>query len=231
MKKIKILCAVVSVLLLMSSCKDETGMYVDQIYTTSQKNAAIKDCLTQSKDSALSHLYTGEGYYTYNDGEYRILFHDIHPAMLDTLANHGMGYLIDSLVVTTNRMAVSCRTNVSDALTQAISGMVYYSYDTLLTGGDYAITNYFKLFKKDMLESSLQSPVSIRMNVYGVNNIWNTLVQRYYEICNVPVSVDVQSYIMDKMLDGIFEEMRVEEYLIRTDPEHQNDNTALLGKF
>ncbi len=228
MKKIKILLATLIVAWTMTSCVDNSGQYVGQLYTTAQKHAAVKECLVQSKDSALNHLFVDNGFYNYNDGAYRIDYSALAAALMDTLSQHGLGYLNDSLIVATNHLATNCRSAMSDALTTAINEMEYWDYDGLIGGSDDAITQYFKKFKNDDLKAALQSPVSIRMNVFNVNNIWNEMVAQYYSICGTPVGADVQGYIINKMLDGVYLEMMEEEYLIRTDTNHQNENTILF---
>ena len=228
MKKIKILLATLIVAWTMTSCVDNSGQYVGQLYTTAQKHAAVNDCLVQSKDSALNHLFTNNGFYNYNNGAYRIDYSTVAAALMDTLSQHGLGFLNDSLILATNQLATNCRSAMSDALTTAIKEMEYWDYDGLIGGEDGAITQYFKKFKNDDLKAALQSPVSIRMNVFNVNSIWNEMVARYYSICGTPVGTDVQGYIINKMLDGVYSEMMEEEHLIRTDTTHQNENTILF---
>lgn len=228
MKKIKILLATLIVAWTMTSCVDNSGQYVGQLYTTAQKHAAVNECLVQSKDSALNHLFTDNGFYSYNNGAYRIDYSTVAAALMDTLSQHGLGFLSDSLILATNHLASNCRTAMSDALTTAIKEMEYWDYDGLIGGEDGSITQYFKKFKNDDLKAALQSPVSIRMNVFNVNNIWNEMVAQYYSICGTPIGVDVQGYIINKMLDGVYSEMMEEEHLIRTDTTHQNENTILF---
>ena len=228
MKKIKILLSALIVAWTMTSCVDNSGQYVGQLYTTAQKNAAVKDCLVQCSDSALNHLFTDNGFYNYNNGAYRIDYSTLAAALMDTLSQHGFGYLNDSLIKATNHLATNCRSSMSDALIAAINSMEYWDYDGLIGGNDDAITQYFKKFKNDDLKAALQTPVSIRMNVFNVNNIWNEMVAQYYSICGTPVGADVQGYIINKMLDGVYSEMMEEEYLIRTDTTHQNENTILF---
>lgn len=225
MKKIKLILIAVTACFFMASCNDESGTYVNQLYTNAQKEGAVKSCLTQSKDSVLNHLFENNGFYNYDNGYYRI---DFNQSIFDTLSAYNLGYLKDTLVVLTNRLASSCYANMSEALTNAINGMVYWNPDSLIYGGTNAITNYFKMCKKDELKAAMQSPVSIRMNVYNVTETWNTILNQYRNICNVPVSIDLQNNIIDQMLNAVFEEMSIEEYNIRTDTTHQDEYTKIF---
>lgn len=229
MKKIKILSIVVLAVALFCSCEDNSGTYVEQLFTNQQKETAFTTCLTSSVDSAISHLCSSNGFYNYNNGAYRIDFSSLQHSVFDTLMNHQLGYLSDSLILCTNRLAESCNAQVTSAFKSAINSMTYTDHDALLNGGDHAITDYFELYKRRALEDSLKSPVAIRLNVYNVNNTWASVMNAYRNYSSTPVNVDLQGYIIDKMLDGIFEEMRIEEYNIRTDSTHRVSGDSLLG--
>jgi len=149
--------------------------------------------------------------------------------LLDTLSAHGYGNLGDSLILYTNRMAEGCGTVVKTAFSDAIKDLTVYDYDALIDGEFTAITDYFAEMKTNTVRDALKSQVSIRMGLFNVNSVWNEMVGNYYSITGTPVSYDVQGYILDKMVNGILEEMRCEEYLIRTDSTHRVDDNMLLG--
>lgn len=228
MKKIQILCLAVLSMVFFSSCKDDSGIYAGQLFTNSEKAAAIKACLNSSLDTAVAHLCTSGGFSEYNDGLYKLDF-SANQAMMDTLAAHGFGNLSDSLILHTNRMAESCYTVVKSSVGDAIDNLVVYDYDALINGDDYAITDYFAETKGNAIKEAMRSQVQIRMNVFGVDNIWNDMVGKYYSITNQPVNYDLQGYILTKMLNGILEEMRNEEYMIRYDETHRVSADSLLG--
>ena len=215
---------------LLTSCNDDSGVYVEQLYTNAQKRLAITTCLKTSADSALNHLCDNNGYYDYLFGQYRINYAPLQNSLFDTLSNHGYGYLTDSLILSTNRLASSCKSQISTSITEAIDSLEIVDYDALIKGSTSAITDYFELLKYNHLKSAFQSPVSIRLSIYHVTEVWNEMVQRYAQYATTPLNFDLQNYIVEEMLDGILEEMRIEEALIRTDSTHRNEKTALLGE-
>lgn len=227
MKKIQIFCLAVLSVAFFSSCKDDSGIYVDHLYTTGEKAAAVKACLNSSLDTAVANLCHSGGFSEYKDGLYRLDF-SANQAMMDTLAAHGFGNLSDSLIFHTNRMAESCNSVVKTAFGDAIKNLVVYDYDALIKGGNSAITDYFAEMETPTLRDALRSQVSIRMNLFKVTDNWNEMVAQYYELTHQPVSYDVQGYILDKMVNGILEEMRCEEYLIRTDSTHRDSTMRAL---
>lgn len=229
MKNFKILPLALLTIVLVSSCKDETGTYAEQLYTNDEKAAAFKTCLTTSLDSALSHLCTVDGFYQYLDGKYRIDFNNIQTSVFDTLAHHNMANLSDTLIRITNKMAENCGDPIKRAFSDAINHLDFIDYDGLLYGDSTAITQYFELYKYADIFSALQSPISIRMNLYGVNEQWTQVISAYKQYDTPPVNIDFQGYIIDKIIDDVFEEMALEEINIRTDASHRTEKDSLLG--
>jgi len=214
--------------LLFTSCKDETGVYVNQLYTDGEKDNAIKACLYSAADSAVAHLCTYDGYYEYRDGLYRLTFSDLQTSVFDTLANHNYGYLKDTLIYRANRLAESCAANVSSALETAVSDLDIQNYDELFNGESGAITDYFKFMESENIRTNLQSPVSIRMDLFNVTSVWNEILTLYRNYNSTPVTYDLQNHIVTGMMDGIFEEMTIEEELIRTDSTHRDGADTIL---
>ncbi len=232
MKKLSIILVMaVMTAVALFSCKDESGEFVEQLYTNAQKETAIKECLKTSADSAINHLCTEGGFSSYNNGLYRIDYSPLQNNMFDSLSHYGWGALAtDSLIRLTNRMAENCGAQIRPAFVAAIDSLKITDYDALINGGAGAITHYLELYKYNNLKSAIKTPVSIRMDVYGVTDLWNTVWQLYVSNCSIPVNFDIQNYVVEKMLDGLLREMRVEEELIRTDSTHRSEKTALLGE-
>ena len=213
------------------SCVDESGEYVRQMYSNSQKEAAFTTCLTTASDSAINHLCVANGFSQYEDGKYSINYDDLQSSVFQMLRENARGDLADSLILLSNRVAENCNIQVMTPIfKEAIGSLVYYNHDALIKGDSTAITDYFVRFKDADLKAGLQSPVSIRMNLFGVNDCWNQIVTQYYQLGGGVVSFDIQNYIIGEMLEGLYEEMRVEEVNIRTDSTHRVDADSLLAR-
>lgn len=231
MKKIKILILMAVAAFFVQSCVDESGEYVRQMYSNSQKEAAFTTCLTTASDSAINHLCVANGFSQYEDGKYSINYEDLQSSVFQTLRENARGDLADSLILLSNRVAENCNSSVIRPLfTDAINSLTFYNHDDLINGEETAITDYFVRFKDADLKAGLQSPVSIRMNLFGVNDCWNQIVTQYYQLGGGVVSFDIQNYIIGEMLEGLYEEMRVEEVNIRTDSTHRVSADSLLAR-
>lgn len=230
MKKINILFLALMAVTLFTACQDETGDYVEQLFTNQQKELAFTTCMNQAADSAFNHLCVADGFYMYKDSSYRITFPNLQSSVFDTLNHHQLGYLVDSLILNTNRMAESCNKSVLQPIfSEAIKSLEFYNHDVLIRSDSVAITNFLQRFKYTDIKAAMQSPVSIRMNLFKVNHYWSQIVNSYSAHSTTPININLQDYIIDKMLDGIFEEMRLEEINIRTDSTHRVSADSLLG--
>lgn len=221
MKKFQILCMAVLCIALFNSCKDDSGMYAEYLHTNGEKTTAIKTCLNASLDTAVAHLCHSGGFYEYKDGLYKLDFSN-NQAMMDTLAAHSYTYLSDSLIRCANRLAESCDAVSKTAFGDAIKNMVITDFDALIKGEGTPITDYFEQTQYYTVRDALKSQVSIRMNLFKVNDVWDEMVGNYYSITHQPVTYDVQGYILNSMMNGLLEEMRCEEFLIRTDSTHRD---------
>ena len=230
MKKLSIILGLaLFVAVTLFSCKDESGVFVEQLYTNSQKEKAIKDCLRASADSALNHLCAPDGFYTYNGNVCRIDYASLQSSLFDTLGRHGYGNLADSLILFSNRLAESCKSQLAPSFTSAIDTLEIINYDGLINGEMNSITKYFETYSYRYLKAAFQTPVSIRMGLYNVTPVWNDMLQKYAQYTSVPLNFDIQNYIVEKMLDGLLQEMSLEEALIRTDSTHRSESMEMLG--
>ena len=230
MKKLIIIVISAVMAVTLSNCKDNSGTYVEQLYTNAQKDNAIRACLDACADTAVAHLCSPDGFYTYDDEAYRIGYAPLQGSLFDTLTRYGYGNLIDTLILRTNRLAESCGSQVGTALHSAIDSMSIIDYDALVKGDEDAITRYFELYEYRHLKSSFLSPVSVRMSIFRVSDIWNEMIQQYVQYNPVPLNFDIQNYIVEDMLESILSEMSLEEGLIRTDSTHRSDAMRLLGE-
>lgn len=230
MKKLKIAILAVFAAVMFFSCNDETGDYVEQLHTNTQKEVAIKACLKISVDTASAHLFVPDGFYRYNDSAYRINFAPLQNTLFSVLEENGYGDLVDSLVLNVNRLAESCGSQITPSLKAAVDSMKILDYDALLKGEDDAITRYYEMYEYKYLKSAIQTPVSVRMDLYDVNSVWTAMLLIYYQITDVPLNFEIQNYIVETMLSDIIAEMCLEEALIRTNVDHRNDDTALFGE-
>ncbi len=155
------------------------------------------------------------------------------PAQYDGAANAlrqiGLGSHVDEFELSMNRAAEKASGEAVSVFWDAITGMTISDAFGILNGGETAATDYFRRQTGDALQARFQPIVMTKMEEVGVYRIYEDLTS-YYNLLPVPKpeAVDLDEYITDRTVDGIFQVLEQEEQKIRDDPAART--TALLQK-
>ena len=153
------------------------------------------------------------------------------PDSLDTMAKGlravGFGAKVDELEVVMNRAAEEASAEATAVFWQGIKQMTFSDAREILAGSDTAATEYFERTTRTPLAERFEPIVSERMNAVGLVRDYNALVDRYAAIpfTNKP-DLNIESYVTNGALDGLFKVLGDEEKRIREDPAART--TALL---
>lgn len=89
----------------------------------------------------------------------------------------------------------------------------------ILSGGDTAATDYFKSKTTDHLTVAFRPFVEKTMSENGVMKQYKELTEQYQSIPFAKnETFDVNKYVVEKALDGLFYELADQERQIRKDP-------------
>ena len=101
----------------------------------------------------------------------------------------------------------------------AISGMSFDDARKILNGGNTAATDFFRTKTTPQLTTAFKPPVSQSMNQVGVTRQYKDLVSRFEAIPFArSQSFDLDGYVVDKGLAGLFHVLGEQEKQIRTNP-------------
>jgi len=122
-------------------------------------------------------------------------------------------------VLSMNRAAEKAAPAARDIFVTAIQEMSFDDARRILSGGDTAATDYFKAKTSDRLTTSFRPIVEKSMKETGVTKNYDDLVGRYKTVPFASsVSFDVNDYVVEEALDGLFYMVAQEEKRIRTNP-------------
>jgi hypothetical protein len=131
----------------------------------------------------------------------------------------GYGPQIDEFVLSMNRAAEKAAPFAKEIFWDAIVQMTFDDARKILGGGDTAATDYFKEKTSGKLAAAFRPIVEQTMNEVGVTRQYKELVGRYEKIpFTKSVAFDVDQYVVDKAMDGLFFVLGQEEQKIRKDP-------------
>jgi uncharacterized protein DUF4197 len=131
----------------------------------------------------------------------------------------GYGPQVDEFILSMNRAAERAAPSAKNIFWDAIGEMTFDDARKILSGGDTAATEYFKTKTTGKLTTAFRPVVEKTTNEVGVTRQYKELLGRAEAIPFLKVeSLDVDTYVVGKALDGLFHVLGEEERKIRTNP-------------
>ncbi len=202
------------------------ALSVSDLSNTEASNG-LKAALIQGAGKAVGELSKTDGFF--GNKEVKIPLPDALKKTEKAMRMLGMGKQADELVLRMNRAAEAAVPEAKALLIDSAKKMTLTDAKTILTGGDDAATQYFKkTTSKQMAEKFLPIVKKATENVQ--------LAQQYNKYAETASQfglvkkeqVNLEQYVTQKALDGIYLMMAKEEAAIRKDPIGQG--SALLKK-
>lgn len=139
----------------------------------------------------------------------------------------GMGKPIDDLELAMNHAAEAAAPLALDFFKNAIKEMTFDDARKIVTGGDTSATDFFKIKTQDKLTVAFRPVINKAMADNDVAKQFNLVAGNVKKIPFMKTELpDIEQYVLDKSLSGMFLMIGEEEKKIRKDPAAQV--TALL---
>ena len=189
--------------------------------------SGLKEALSQGAANAVSTVAKLDGYF--GNEAIKILMPEKIRTVADTLKKFGFQQQVDDFVLSMNRAAEHAAPQAKSYFVDAIKEMSFEDAQKILKGNDTAATDYFQAKMQDKLYAAFEPRVSSSMNEVGVTRTYKNMMDKYTTIPFVKAeSLDLDHYVTEKSLDGLFYAVGQEEKKIRTDPAART--TDLLKK-
>jgi hypothetical protein len=131
----------------------------------------------------------------------------------------GMSKQIDDFELSMNRAAEQAAPEAKNLFWEAITQMSFSDAKTILTGEDNAATAYFKDKTHSRLQEIFQPIVHSTMAKTGVTRSYQEIDDKVQSIPFAgSLRFDLDQYVTDEALDGLFFLLSAEEKKIRQDP-------------
>ncbi len=177
----------------------------------------LKEALTIGSNNAGNLLHKEDAFF--KNQIIKILFPPEVADMEKKLRAIGMGSEIDKLILTMNRAAEKAAVEAIPIFSNAVAQMSIQDGMTILKGKDNEATLYLKKHTYESLKNAFQPKVKESLNSVGFFSIWNPLMNTYNQLPFITkVDPDLDKYVTEKSLDGLFVTLAKEEYKIRKDP-------------
>lgn len=178
----------------------------------------IKEALKVGIDKAIALTSKTDGYY--GNKEIKITVPEKLQLMDRGLRAVGFGPKMDEFVLSMNRAAEKASPLARDIFINAIVGMSFNDVQGLLKGGDTAATEYFKQKTRPQLAKAYSAVVSQKLNEFDVTRKYNEMVGKYKTLPMTSKfqAPDINDYVINKSLDGLFLVLGQQETQIRQNP-------------
>ena len=182
---------------------------------------ALKEMLTLSSDRASTYLSSAN--------VWNVLLPDSAKNVVTTLRAVGLGGYVDKVQGTMNQGAALAVQEAKPIFAAAVRDMTVVDALSIWKGGDTAATQYFRGKTEAALRAKFQPIVQSSLKQTGYYNQYQTLINAYNAIpLTSKPNLDLETYVLDKTLDGMFAKMANEETLIRKNPA-QRGTVAIQG--
>jgi uncharacterized protein DUF4197 len=185
--------------------------------TDSKASAGLKEALQVATEKAVALTGKPNGYF--GDAAIKILMPQKLQTMQQGLRAVGYGPQIDEFVLSMNRAAEQAAPAAKQIFGEAITSMTFDDAKKILSGGNTSATDYFKAKTSDKLAAAFKPVIDKSMGDVGVTRQYQALMGKFETIPFAKTqSFDLDNYVTDKALDGLFHVVGEQEKAIRTNP-------------
>jgi hypothetical protein len=182
-----------------------------------QTIAGLKEALSIGTGHAVTATSKTNGYF--GNQAIKILMPEKIQKVADLLGRMGYQKEVDDFVLSMNRAAEKAAPQAKSIFIDAIHQMTFEDARKILGGSDTAATEYFKSKTSGKLYEAFRPIVSSSMNEVGTTRSYKEMMGKYTSLPFAGAeSLDLDRYVTDKALDGLFYLVGQEEIKIRTDP-------------
>lgn len=178
----------------------------------------LKEALTIGTGNAVTYVSKTNGFYK-NDN-IKIPLPEAVQKVEKVLRVAGYGNQVDEFELSMNRAAEKAAPEAKSIFWSAIKEMKFADATKILKGSDNEATLYFKDKTSDRLGNIFRPIAHKAMSSVGVTRSYQALESKVHSIpfAKEIVGFDLDRYVSDKTLDGLFYMLAEEERKIRNDP-------------
>ncbi|SEO76646.1 DUF4197 domain-containing protein [Nitrosovibrio sp. Nv6] len=177
----------------------------------------LKQALTQSAEVAVDKLGVENGFL--QNPKVKIPLPGSLQKVEGLMRTLGMSKYADGLIVTMNRAAEAAAAEAEPLLVDAVQEMSVGDAKAILTGGNDAATQYFRNTTSEALTQKFLPIVKNATDKAGLAKKYNEFAGKGAKFGLVAErNANIENYVTQKTLDGLYLMMAEEERAIRNDP-------------
>lgn len=188
----------------------------------------LKEALATGTGNAVTSVSKTDGYF--GNQLIRILMPERLQTAADLLGRFGFRQEVDDFVLAMNRAAEKAAPKAKEHFISALKTMSFEDAQKILQGSDTSATEYFRSRTDKDIFAEFKPVVSTSLQDVGAVQSYRQMASSFKSIpfAGSFADVDLDTYVTNKAVDGLFAMIGEEEKKIRTDPAARG--TELLKK-
>lgn len=182
--------------------------------------AGLKEALVKGAEYSVDVASATDGFW--KSSRLQIPFPEEAIKVKNTLNDIGLNSQVEKFELTMNRAAETAAKEAVPVFVNAIKGMTVADGFTILRGGDHAATNFLKDKTTAELTGKFRPIVEKATQQVALTSYWTPLTSAYNKATlftgGEAVNPDLDAYVTQKAIDGLFILVADEEQKIRQDP-------------
>lgn len=185
--------------------------------TQQDAGGGLRDALTQGAQVAVAQLGVPGGFS--NNPEVRIELPGKLGKAAKTMKKFGMGAQVDALETSMNQAAEAAMPQAQALLVDAVKKMTLTDAKGILTGGKDSATQYLSKTSREQIRTKFLPIVKQATDRVGVAQKYNSFAGQAASLGVLDnKDANVESYVTEKALDGLFKMIASQEETIRANP-------------
>lgn len=200
--------------------------------TQAEAVTGIKQALNNGLQNSIKTLSATNGFY--GDALVKVLMPEEARRVEQTLRSAGMGKLVDNFILSLNRAAESAVKEAAPVFVNSLSQMtVTDAFNILLGTQQDAATQFFKRTTSATLRDKFSPIVATALGKHNVNTYWTQLTTAYNSLplSSNKVQTDLNAYVTQKAIQGLFVKVADEELKIRQNIGGSRNTNILQSVF
>ena len=182
--------------------------------------SGLKEALIKGAEKSVSLASVEDGFY--KNPKLKIPFPEDAQKVKQTAIDLGFNGQIEKFEETLNRAAEEASKKATEVFVNAITGMTVQDGYDILHGKDDAATQYLKSKTTAQLTAEFAPIVDQAIQAVELTKYWEPLVNKYNTATmftgGESIYTDLNIYITERAINGLFVHVAAEEKLIREDP-------------
>ncbi len=180
--------------------------------------AGLKDALKVGTKNAVASTSSEGGFQ--GNSLIRIGLPEQLESAASTLRSVGLGSYVGELETAMNRAAELASGEAQSLFWEAVTSMTIEDAFGILNGNETAATDFFRGRTEEQLRSRFEPIVAAQTETVGLGRLYGDLATKYESLpfTGKPQLVDLDAYVTNEALSGLFTVLAQEETAIRNDP-------------